>query len=57
MVYGSVSLVVIANVINLGANLGAMGAGLKLLIDGPALIYVALFGLGRVLLETFSRYS
>jgi Mn2+/Fe2+ NRAMP family transporter len=41
----------------LGADLGAMGAALKLLIGGPALVYVALFGLGSVLLEVFSRYS
>lgn len=56
-VYSVVSLVVTANIINLGADLGAMGAALKLLIGGPALIYVALFGLVTVLLEVFSRYS
>ena len=32
-----VGLLLIANVINLGADLGAMGAALKLLIAGPAL--------------------
>ena len=57
VVYGIVFLLVIANVINLGADLGAMGAALKLLIGGPALLYVALFGLVSVLLEVFSRYS
>jgi NRAMP (natural resistance-associated macrophage protein)-like metal ion transporter len=57
VVAGIVTLVVIANVINLGADLGAMGAGLKLLIGGPQLIYVAAFGLVTVLLEVFSRYS
>lgn len=56
-VYVIVSLLVVANVINMGADLGAMGAALKLLIGGPALLYVALFGLATVLLETFSRYS
>src|SRR6195952_1113969 len=56
-VYGIVSLLVLANVINIGADLGAMGAALKLLIGGPSLVYVALFGLATVLLETFSRYS
>ena len=55
--YAIVLLVVIANVINLGADLGAMGAGLKLLIGGPDLLYVAGFGVVTVLLETFSRYS
>lgn len=57
VVYGLVTLLVIANVINIGADLGAMGAGLKLLIGGPALLYVAAFGLVTVLLEVFSRYS
>jgi NRAMP (natural resistance-associated macrophage protein)-like metal ion transporter len=52
-----VTLLVVANVINLGADLGAMGAGLKLLIGGPQLVYVAAFGLVTVLLEVFSRYS
>ena len=55
--YCIVSLLVIANVINLGADLGAMGAALKLLVGGPALVYVALFGLATVLLEVFARYS
>lgn len=57
LVYAVVLLVVSANVINLGADLGAMAAALKLLIGGPALLYVALFGLVSVLLEVFSRYS
>lgn len=56
-VYSIVTLLVIANVINLGADLGAMGAALKLLIGGPALLYVACFGIVTVLLEVFSRYS
>ncbi|UDL89546.1 divalent metal cation transporter [Mesorhizobium sp. PAMC28654] len=52
-----VSLLVIANIINIGADLGAMGAALKLIVGGPALLYVALFGLVTVLLEVYSRYS
>jgi NRAMP (natural resistance-associated macrophage protein)-like metal ion transporter len=52
-----VLLVVVANIINLGADLGAMGAGLKLLIGGPDLLYVAAFGTVTVILEIFSRYS
>lgn len=57
VVYGIVALLVAANVINLGADLGAMAAALKLLIGGPALLYVAAFGLLSVLLEVFARYS
>ena len=55
--YSVVSLLVIANVINIGADLGAMGAALKLLLGGPELVYVVAFGVLSVLLEVFSRYS
>jgi NRAMP (natural resistance-associated macrophage protein)-like metal ion transporter len=54
---GIVGLLVIANTINIGADLGAMGAALKLLIGGPQLLYVALFALVSALLEIFVRYS
>ncbi|MGH7022079.1 MAG: NRAMP family divalent metal transporter, partial [Caulobacteraceae bacterium] len=54
---GIVGLLLLANIINLGADLGAMGAALKLLIDGPALVYVALFGLLSAALEIFTRYA
>src|ERR1700760_2942876 len=57
VVYSIVTLLVVANVINIGADLGAMGAALKLLIGGNQLFYVAAFGLVTVLLEVFSRYS
>jgi Mn2+/Fe2+ NRAMP family transporter len=52
-----VSLLLVANTINLGADLGAMGAALKLVVGGPELIYVALFGVVSILLEVFVRYS
>ncbi len=42
---GIVVLLLVANLINLGADLGAMGAALRLLIHGPAHLYVLLFGL------------
>src|ERR1700684_4676540 len=38
-----VLLLLFANLINLGADLGAVGAALKLMIGGPALVYVLLF--------------
>ena len=52
-----VGLLLVANTINLGADLGAMAAGLKLVVGGSLLLYVALFGLLSVLLEVFVRYS
>jgi NRAMP (natural resistance-associated macrophage protein)-like metal ion transporter len=57
VLYGLIGLLMIANVINLGADLGAMAAALKLLIDGPAALYVAGFGAVSILLEIFMRYS
>jgi NRAMP (natural resistance-associated macrophage protein)-like metal ion transporter len=55
--YILVGLLVVANTINLGADLGAMGAALKFLLGGSLLLYVALFGIISVLLEVFVRYS
>ncbi|WP_243625875.1 NRAMP family divalent metal transporter [Phenylobacterium hankyongense] len=52
-----VGMLLVANTINLGADLGAMGAGLRLVIGGPELLYVGLFGLVSILLEVFVRYS
>jgi len=57
LLYGVIALLVVANTINIGADLGAMAAALKLLIGGPQLAYVAGFGVVSVLLETFVRYS
>ena len=50
-------LLLIANVINLGADLGAMADALRLLLPGPPLLYVAGFGLLSAALEVFVRYS
>lgn len=52
-----VLLLLIANVINLGADLGAMGAALGLMIGGPVQLYTALFAVVCVLLETFISYA
>lgn len=52
-----VLLLLIANVINLGADLGAMGAALALLLPGKALVYTVCFGVVSVLLEVFLSYD
>ena len=56
MLYFAVLLLFIANFINIGADLAAMGAALQLLVDGPRLIYAVAFGLFCVLLEIFVSY-
>jgi NRAMP (natural resistance-associated macrophage protein)-like metal ion transporter len=57
LLFVMVGLLLIANTINLGADLGAMGAALKLLIGGPNLLYIFAFGIVSVVLEVFARYS
>lgn len=57
LLYSIVFLMLAANIINLGADIGAMGAAVKLLIGGPALVFAALFAVGSALLETFLSYE
>jgi NRAMP (natural resistance-associated macrophage protein)-like metal ion transporter len=57
VVWSLVALLVAANTINLGADLGAMAAGLKLLVGGSSLLYVAGFAIITGLLQVFMRYS
>ena len=57
LLVGLIGLLLAANTINLGADLGAMAAALKLVIGGPQLLYVAAFALVSILLEVFVRYS
>ncbi|HYM30757.1 MAG TPA: divalent metal cation transporter [Candidatus Cybelea sp.] len=52
-----VGLLLVANIINLGADLGAMGDALYLLVGGSAHIYVVLFAVACAALEIFSRYE
>jgi NRAMP (natural resistance-associated macrophage protein)-like metal ion transporter len=57
LVYAIVGLLLVANTINLGADLGAMGAALKLMIGGPAGLYVIGFAVFCVCLEVYSSYE
>jgi len=52
-----VALLLVANIINLGADLGAMAAALQLLLGGSAHVYVVGFAVLCALLEVFSRYE
>jgi len=57
LLYALVGLLVVANTINIGADLGAMAAALRLLITGPMPLYIAGFAIVTVLLEVFMRYT
>jgi NRAMP (natural resistance-associated macrophage protein)-like metal ion transporter len=52
----AVVLLLLANVINLGADLSAMGAVMQLVLGGENVAYTIGFGLLCILLETFLSY-
>jgi NRAMP (natural resistance-associated macrophage protein)-like metal ion transporter len=55
-----VGLLLIANIVNLGADLAAMGAAVALLIGGPIGLYTLLFGVLCVIVEvalSYERYA
>ena len=52
-----VLLLIVANIINIGADLGAMGDAVSLLIGGPKLLYVVAFGILCAVLQVFIPYS
>ena len=56
LVRSIVLLLVVANVINLGADIGAMGAALRLLIGGSPHLYSVGFAIVCVLAEVFISY-
>jgi NRAMP (natural resistance-associated macrophage protein)-like metal ion transporter len=57
MLYLSVALLVIANTINIGADIGAMGAAVNLLVGGPAHLYCVLFAIVSVVLQIRIPYK
>jgi len=56
LMWFAVSLLLIANVINVGADLSAMGDSVRLLIGGNSGLYTLLFGMVCVGLEVFLSY-
>jgi NRAMP (natural resistance-associated macrophage protein)-like metal ion transporter len=55
-----VSLLLVANVINMAADIGAMGAALRLFIGGPQVLYALAFAVLSLVLEVvipFPRYA
>ena len=60
LLYGAVSLLVIANVINIGADLGAMAAAIKLLVPLPfvlLLLAITFFTLGVEVWVPYPTYA
>ena len=60
LLYAVLIAVSIANVFNLGADIGAMGAAINLLIPGSPGVFTVVFGmitLGAVVLIPYSKYT
>ncbi len=60
LLHSLVGLLLIANMLNIAADIAAMGAALKLVVGGPLLVYIAVFGIGCLaaeILVPYSRYS
>ena len=58
--YPIVIMLIIANTLNIGADIGAMGAGVQLLIGGPAHLYVVLLAAVSLFLQVripYCRYA
>lgn len=53
LLHGIVMLLLVANTINIAADIGAMGAALTLLIGGSAHWYAIAFGIASLLLQIF----
>ncbi len=57
LVYSAVSLLVIANTINVGADIGAIAAAINLLLPIPVLPLVVAIGAGIVVLQILGSYA
>ena len=57
LLYGIVSLLVIANTINIAADISAMADALRLIVGGSAHLYVILFGVLSLVLQVFIPYK
>lgn len=52
-----ITLMVVANLINIGADISAMGAAVQLLIGGPPLVYATVLCVASLLLQVFIPYT
>ncbi|WP_232076978.1 NRAMP family divalent metal transporter [Variovorax sp. PBL-E5] len=57
VLYAVVGMLVVANVLNVAADIAAMGGALQLLVRGSARLYAVAFGLSCLLLQVFLPYK
>jgi NRAMP (natural resistance-associated macrophage protein)-like metal ion transporter len=56
LLYAVVSLLLFANIVNIGADIGAMAASLRMLLGGSTTAYIVGFGVLSVVLQVFISY-
>ena len=60
LLYGVLFVVSVANIFNLGADIGAMGAATQLVLPGKISLFITIFGIGSlagVLMVPYSTYE
>jgi NRAMP (natural resistance-associated macrophage protein)-like metal ion transporter len=57
LLQASVTLLLVANVVSISADLGAMADVVRMLVGGPHLLYVLLFGALCVVLQVYMHYA
>ena len=57
VLYGIVGLLLVANTINIAADIAAMGQAMSLLVGGSPHLYSVIFGLLCLVLQVFLRYE
>jgi NRAMP (natural resistance-associated macrophage protein)-like metal ion transporter len=57
ILYAAVLMLLVANTINIAADLAAMGSAAKLLLGGPVQLYVVILGTASLLLQVFVTYE
>ena len=57
VLFGAIALLVVANTINIAADIAAMGESLRLIAGGPAHAYAVVFGFVSLILQIFIPYE
>ena len=57
LLHALVGLLLVANTLNIAADIAAMGDALRLVVGGPELLYIAIFGIGCLTAEILIPYQ
>jgi NRAMP (natural resistance-associated macrophage protein)-like metal ion transporter len=56
LLYTVVTMLLVANTINIGSDIGAMAASVAMLVGGPIVIYTLAFGIGSAIIQVIVPY-